>query len=64
MRRGARASWEGRKAMAKKREHFIIDGYNVIHALPELASCAGDLEKRVTACFTCSWNTALTKNTI
>lgn len=29
--------------MAKKREHFIIDGYNVIHALPELASCAGDL---------------------
>lgn len=50
--------------MAKKREHFIIDGYNVIHALPELASCAGDLEKRVTACFTCSWNTALTKNTI
>ena len=29
--------------MAKKREHFIIDGYNVIHALPELASLAGDL---------------------
>ena len=29
--------------MARKREHFIIDGYNVIHALPELASLAGDL---------------------
>ena len=29
--------------MAKKREHFIIDGYNVIHALPELAALAGDL---------------------
>ena len=29
--------------MAKKREHFIIDGYNVIHALPELAALAGNL---------------------
>ena len=29
--------------MARKREHFIIDGYNVIHALPELSALMGDL---------------------
>ena len=34
---------ERRDEMAKRREHFIIDGYNVIHALPELAAFAGDL---------------------
>lgn len=30
--------------MKRKREHFILDGYNIIHSWPELAELAGELK--------------------
>ena len=31
--------------MSRTREHYIIDGYNVIHAWPELSALMGDLSE-------------------
>ena len=48
--------------MAEKREHYIVDGYNVIHAWPELRGLAAEeLAKRGTVWCTGWRNSVLTR---